>query len=431
MILEAEYSIRSSKSAKSVNQLLPNGDAIRLRLHFPAPTPNSAELKRYSMSFRILSKPLRSRSRNRLSPFFSIFLRSFARISSQFTSPTFGIAFDIDGVLLRGDAPIGGSPQALKKLYDDSGVLRIPYIFLTNGGGFRESKRASNLSEVLGINISPLQVVQSHSPFKHLVNRYENELVIAVGKGEPAAVMSEYGFRNVLSIDEYASFFDNIDPLAPYKKWTTIKGANHENTVADVAEKKKICSERVEATFIFSDSVDWSRDIQVLCDILRTGGLPGREFGHQPDLYFAHDDLEYQAAFPCERFGMGAFRIALESIYNRIHPHALQYTCFGKPNPLVFRNAEAVLKLVSSIDQNKTAANNESRHFKTLYMIGDNPAVDINGAIQAGSPWFSILTRTGVFKGRANHDKYPANLVVDTVEEAVEYIFKKEGISLE
>lgn len=70
-------------------------------------------------------------------------------------------------------------------------------------------------------------------------------------------------FRNVLSIDEYASFFDNIDPLAPYKKWTTIKGANHENTVADVAEKKKICSERVEATFIVSDSVDWSRDIQV------------------------------------------------------------------------------------------------------------------------------------------------------------------------
>ncbi|XP_038895489.1 uncharacterized protein YKR070W [Benincasa hispida] len=381
------------------------------------------------MSFRIITKPLRSRSRIGLSPFRSIFFRSFSHISSQFTRPTFGIAFDIDGVLLRGDAPIGGSPQALRKLYEDSGVLRIPYIFLTNGGGFRESKRASDLSEVLGVNISPLQVVQGHSPFKHLVNGYENKLVIAVGKGEPAAVMSEYGFQNVLSIDEYASFFDNIDPLAPYKKWTTIKGANHEKTITDVTEEKKICSERVEAAFIVSDSVDWSRDIQVLCDILRTGGLPGREFGHQPNLYFAHDDLEYQAAFPCERFGMGAFRIALESIYNKIHPHALQYTCYGKPNPLVFHNAEAVLKLVSSIHQDKAAANTETHHFKTLYMIGDNPSVDINGAIQAGSPWFSILTRTGVFKGRENHDKYPADLVVDTVGEAVDYIFKKEGIS--
>ncbi|KAL0533800.1 hypothetical protein IC582_028071 [Cucumis melo] len=62
-------------------------------------------------------------------------------------------------------------------------------------------------------------------------------------------------------------------------------------------------------------------------------------------------------------------------------------------------------------------------------MIGDNPSVDINGAIQAGSPWFSIMTRTGVFKGKENHDKYPADLVVDSVEEAVNYIFKKEGIS--
>ncbi|KGN64721.1 uncharacterized protein YKR070W [Cucumis sativus] len=377
------------------------------------------------MSFRFLTKQLRSRIRARISPFSSIFLRSF----SQFSRPTFGIAFDIDGVLLRGDAPIGGSPQALRKLYDDSGVLRVPFIFLTNGGGFRESKRASDLSEVLGVNISPLQVVQGHSPFKHLVNRYENKLVIAVGKGEPAAVMSEYGFRNVLSIDEYASFFDNIDPLAPYKKWTTIKGANHEKTIADLTEKKKICSEKVEAVFIVSDSVDWSRDIQVLCDILRTGGLPGREFGNQPDLYFAHDDLEYQAAFPCERFGMGAFRIALQSIYNKIHPHALQYTCYGKPNPLVFHNAESVLKLVSSIHQNKVDVNTETHHFKTLYMIGDNPSVDINGAIQAGSPWFSIMTRTGVFKGKENHDKYSADLVVDTVEEAVNFIFKKEGIS--
>lgn len=33
---------------------------------------------------------------------------------------------------------------------------------------------------------------------------------------------------------------------------------------------------------------------QVLCDILRSGGFPGQENGHQPPLYFAADDLEYQ-----------------------------------------------------------------------------------------------------------------------------------------
>uniref|UniRef100_A0A2P2L4D9 Uncharacterized protein n=1 Tax=Rhizophora mucronata TaxID=61149 RepID=A0A2P2L4D9_RHIMU len=46
---------------------------------------------------------------------------------------SFGIAFDIDGVILRGRAPIGGSPQALRRLYTDSGSLKFPFLFLTNG----------------------------------------------------------------------------------------------------------------------------------------------------------------------------------------------------------------------------------------------------------------------------------------------------------
>ncbi|XP_021809154.1 uncharacterized protein YKR070W isoform X1 [Prunus avium] len=379
------------------------------------------------MSLRILRKASQTQNAKQLSSIFSKFTRSFSQLSSQSKPPSFGIAFDIDGVVLRSEAPIGGSPQVLRRLYDDSGNLSIPYVFLTNGGGFTESKRALELSELLGVKISPLQVLQGHTPFKQLVNRFENELIVAVGKGEPAAVMSEYGFKNVLSIDDYASCFENIDPLAPYKKWTT-------KQVKEVAARDLVSSQRVQAAFIVSDSVDWSRDIQVLCDIFRTGGLPGREIGHQPHLYFAHDDLAYQAAFPTERFGMGAFRIALESIFNRIHPHALEYTTFGKPNPFVFKNAELVLKqLVSALHNNLQVATNQanagSYQFKTLYMIGDNPSVDINGARQAGHPWFSILTRTGVFKGKENHAEFPADLVVDTVEEAVDFVLRKEYIS--
>lgn len=375
----------------------------------------------------IFKNASQSRSKPQSCPFFSIIARSYSQLHSQIQRPSFGIAFDIDGVVLLGNTPIGGSSQALKRLYDDCGKLKIPYIFLTNGGGFHESKRASELSELLGVNILLTQVVQGHSPFKQLVKRFENELVIAVGKGEPAAVMSEYGFKNVLSIDEYSSCFDNIDPLAQYKKWSTKQEVDQNSTLK---MKNTVYSQRVQAAFVVSDSVDWSRDIQVLCDVLRTGGLPGRETGHQPPLYFANDDLEYQAAFPSERLGMGAFRIALEAIFNRIHPKALEYTSFGKPSPSVFKNAETILsQLVSSLHHNLQAENhgNAGSHpFKTLYMIGDNPSVDINGARQAGHPWFSILTRTGVFKGKENHAKFPADLVVDTVEEAVDFILTKE-----
>jgi hypothetical protein len=38
-----------------------------------------------------------------------------------------------------------------------------------------------------------------------------------------------------------------------------------------------------------------------------------------------------------------------------------------------------------------------------------------NVAFQTGHPWFSILTRTGVFKGKENHEKFPADLVIPFV----------------
>ncbi|KAL3336032.1 hypothetical protein AABB24_031987 [Solanum stoloniferum] len=204
---------------------------------------------------------------------------------------------------------------------------------------------------------------------------------------------------------------------------------NQSSKSKHIALSNDPCSQRVAAVFVASDSVDWSRDIQVLCDILRTGGLPGKEIAHQPPLFFANDDLAYQALFPSERLGMGAFRIAVESVFNAIHPAALKYTSYGKPNPSVFKNAETVLMHVLQSCHNNHQVDGRKQLFKTLYMIGDNPSVDIKGARQAGSPWFSILTRTGVFKGKENHDDFPADLVVDTVEEAVDYILSKECIS--
>ncbi|XP_043816503.1 uncharacterized protein YKR070W isoform X7 [Manihot esculenta] len=268
--------------------------------------------------------------------------RSFCQLQSKQQQEkrysSFGIAFDIDGVILRGRVPIGGSPQALRRLYGDSGSLKVPFLFLTNGGGIPECRRAIELSEILGVKILPSQVLQGHSPFKNLLKRYENQLIIATGKGEPALVMSEYGFKKVLSLEEYASFFENIDPVSQYKRWTTDQVSNMTRRIVslNMTPRCNVLSESVKAVFVVSDPVDWGRDIQVLCDVLRSGGLPGQDNGHQPPLYFAADDLEYQvasmfiyfnlvrlyvpfqAAFPSQRLGMGAFRIALESVFNRL-----------------------------------------------------------------------------------------------------------------
>ena len=77
-------------------------------------------------------------------------------------------------------------------------------------------------------------------------------------------VLVDFICRNVLSIDEYASCFDDIDPLAQYKEWITKKVANQSRTFKEIGPRKSVHSERVQAAFIVSDSVDWSRDIQVI-----------------------------------------------------------------------------------------------------------------------------------------------------------------------
>ncbi|CAM9748934.1 unnamed protein product, partial [Ectocarpus sp. 8 AP-2014] len=40
-------------------------------------------------------------------------------------------AFDIDGVLVRGQGVLPGARESLKALED----ARVPYVFVTNGGG--------------------------------------------------------------------------------------------------------------------------------------------------------------------------------------------------------------------------------------------------------------------------------------------------------
>ncbi|CAI0411614.1 unnamed protein product, partial [Linum tenue] len=130
----------------------------------------------------------------------------------------------------------------------------------------------------------------------------------------------------------------------------------------------------------------------------------------------------------------------------RVHHSPLEYVSFGKPNPFVFKNAESVLNQFQPADEHGgfKECGPVAHPFETLYMIGDNPFVDVKGARevchasffqllyfsnQAGQPWFSILTRTGVFRGEHNHAEFPADLVVDTVEDAVDYILRKESRS--
>ena len=45
----------------------------------------------------------------------------FSHSAAAPEKPSFGIAFDIDGVILRGRSPIGGAPRAIRRLYSEDG----------------------------------------------------------------------------------------------------------------------------------------------------------------------------------------------------------------------------------------------------------------------------------------------------------------------
>lgn len=71
-----------------------------------------------------------------------------------------------------------------------------------------------------------------------------------------------FGDRKVLSVDDYSSYFENIDPVSQYKMWTT-KRESSKKSCPKKFPSYNITSDRVKAAFVVSDPVDWGRDIQV------------------------------------------------------------------------------------------------------------------------------------------------------------------------
>ena len=62
--------------------------------------------------------------------------------------------------------PIPGAAESLQFLKDHN----IPFILLTNGGGKPEADRVHDLTEKLGVTLTTDNFVQSHTPFRQLVD---------------------------------------------------------------------------------------------------------------------------------------------------------------------------------------------------------------------------------------------------------------------
>jgi HAD superfamily hydrolase (TIGR01456 family) len=343
--------------------------------------------------------------------------------SSAASIPQVAVAFDIDGVLIRGKDSLQAAAASLKRLDD----AQIPWICLTNGGGVLEDIKAKEVSAIVGHPIETSQMICCHTPYRGMVQEFGDKRVLILGCRDVMGVARAYGFKDAVCIDDLA----HDDPTRyPFLTW------EHKPLAVGLEERP------VEAVFVFHDPVHWAQDLQITIDCLRRGSPLGTGRSQAIPFFHANPDLIFAGLNPAPRLASGAFLTVIRHLFKEVVGVPLEAQLVGKPEQVTFdfahytlaRRREHVLR-ASSAALTETdiqahphvsfeAHGEVDPPFQRLFMVGDNPSADIRGANNAGGAWESVLVRTGVFQGGENDENDPGMHVVDGVEQAVDIVLE-------
>jgi HAD superfamily hydrolase (TIGR01456 family) len=335
------------------------------------------------------------------------------------TTDKYAFAFDIDGVLIKGGEVIPEAIEAMKVLNGQNEYgIKVPYIFVTNGGGKTEEERCIQLSNQLELEVSPGQFICGHTPMKEMAKKYKTVLVVG-GEGEKCReVALGYGFKDVITPGDIIK--DNKD-TTPFRKLTEEELQN--------SKKRNYGEIDIEAVFVFADSRDWAGDSQIILDLCmsKNGRLGTRSetFDEGPPVYFSHNDVVWATSHSYSRIGMGALRASLEAMFKALTGKEMKTIAFGKPQLGTFQFATRLLQ------QWRKDTHGINQPLDTVYFVGDTPESDIRGTNEfdesgkAPTSWYSILVRTGVFR-EGTRPAYMPKMTVDNVLEAVKHGMKRE-----
>lgn len=340
----------------------------------------------------------------------------------------FAFAFDIDGVLIRGGQVIPQAVEAMKVLNGENKYgVKVPYIFLTNGGGKTEAERCKDLSAQLEIEVSTGQFICGHTPMRELAEQHRTVLVVG-GEGEKCREVAEgYGFSDVITPGD---IIKANAATAPFRKLTPLEHSNSrdllERTGGDLS---KIV---IEAVFVFADSRDWASDLQIIIDVAMSKGgrleTRSETFDEGPPVYFSHNDTLWASQHEHARLGMGALRRIVEVVFSDVTSGkgVLRAHSFGKPQVPTF---EFATRLLQRWREDRHGLTSGATPPDTVYFVGDTPESDIRGtnAMDAVSKneWYSILVKTGVYQD-GTVPTYVPRVTVDTVLEAVNHGIERE-----
>ncbi|KAE8159600.1 HAD-like domain-containing protein [Aspergillus tamarii] len=333
------------------------------------------------------------------------------------TTDEFALAFDIDGVLIRGGEPIPAAIEALKYINGANPYgIKIPYIFVTNGGGKTEEERCLDLSRQLELEVSPGQFICGHTPMREMAARYNTVLVVG-GVGEKCRIVAEgYGFKDVITPGD---IIKTRHDTTPFRSLTEEEYQN--SRVRDFSQTN------IDAIFVFADSRDWAGDQQIILDVLmsKNGRLGTRSetFDEGPPVFFSHNDVVWSTSHEHSRIGMGALRASLEALYKAVTGKDLHTIAFGKPQLGTYEFATRLLR------QWRKDTHGINSPPNTVYFVGDTPESDIRGTNEfdkiSDSHWYSILVKTGVYQ-EGTIPRYPPKKITDNVLGAVKFAMERE-----
>ncbi|KAF9893051.1 hypothetical protein FE257_012462 [Aspergillus nanangensis] len=335
----------------------------------------------------------------------------------QTTADDFALAFDIDGVLIRGGEPIPEAAEAMRYINGENPYgVKVPYIFVTNGGGKTEEERCLDLSSQLALEVSPGQFICGHTPMREMAEKFDTVLVVG-GVGEKCRIVAEgYGFKDVITPGDIIKTRHDTTPFRSLTK--------EEYQNSRVRDFSKI---NIEAIFVFADSRDWAGDQQIILDLLmsKNGRLDTRSetFDEGPPVFFSHNDVVWSTSHEHVRIGMGALRASLEALYKAVTGKDLSTIAFGKPQLGTYQFATRLLR------QWRKDTHGINRPPSTVYFVGDTPESDIRGTNEfndiSDSDWYSILVKTGVYQ-EGTIPRYPPKKVCQNVLDAVQFAVERE-----
>lgn len=359
---------------------------------------------------------------------------SQAGANSGSKQATIAFAFDIDGVYVKGKQALPGAADSITTLQKKI----IPFIFLTNGGGKTERDHVAIVEKRLEVSLDEDQFVQSHSPYRNLVSTFGNKTILVLGGmgHQIRSVAHAYGFKKVLTTSDLVKLEGHeIHAFLEMTKDHHEKhGIDHPPEVFDIEDG---CI-KISAIMFWSSPRDAGLDLQVTLDLLLSeagkvgtvsskngnAALPNNGYlqDGQPKVYVCNPDLTWPTAYRLPRVAQGAFVAFLEGGWSALTKGADLsshiWKC-GKPSRETYLFAEKTL-----LEYHEKANGPNAPQIKTVYMVGDNPVSDIQGANNFISPtgmeWKSILVCSGIYKEGTEPEFKPTTIRKD-VKAAVEW----------